>query len=204
MLRRGSFTGTQRKTNQLKQVVGAPKPASSRLRILSQGTSRCARHFFPLPLLLASSARRQTRERSLEDPRSGGLREKPRSGGTALRHGHGPGLELTMSDRILVTGATGLQGGAVARHLLKLGKPEVRCLTRRPHSEAAKTFKQLGAEVVKADLDDPASLKSVLRGCTGVFGVTDFWEAFLREYDQGVNLIDAASEAGVGHLVLST
>jgi hypothetical protein len=109
-----------------------------------------------------------------------------------------------MSDRILVTGATGLQGGAVARHLLKLGKPEVRCLTRRPDSEAAKTFKQLGAEVVKADLDDPASLKSVLRGCTGVFGVTDFWEAFLREYDQGVNLIDAASEAGVGHLVLST
>jgi len=109
-----------------------------------------------------------------------------------------------MSDRILVTGATGLQGGAVARHLLKLGKPEVRCLTRRPDSEAAKTFKQLGAEVVKADLDDPASLKSVLRGCTGVFGVTDFWEAFLREYDQGANLIDAASEAGVAHLVLST
>ena len=63
-----------------------------------------------------------------------------------------------MADRILVTGATGLQGGAVARHLLKLGKPEVRCLTRRPDSEAAKTFKQLGAEVVKADLDDPASL----------------------------------------------
>src|SRR5258708_4296226 len=109
-----------------------------------------------------------------------------------------------MSDRILVTGATGLQGGAVARHLLKLGKPEVRCLTRRPDSEAAKTLKQLGAEVVRADLDDPASLKSVLRDCTGVFGVTDFWEAFLREYDQGVNLIDAASEAGVGHLVLST
>src|SRR5258706_4758437 len=94
MLRRGSFTGTQRKTNQLKQVVGAPKPASSRLRILSQGTSRCARHFFPLPLLLASSARRQTGERSLEDPRNGGRREKPRSGGTALRHAHGPGLTL--------------------------------------------------------------------------------------------------------------
>ncbi len=102
-----------------------------------------------------------------------------------------------MSDRILVTGATGLQGGAVARHLLKLGKPEVRCLTRRPDSEAAKTLKQLGAEVVRADLDDPASLKSVLRDCTGVFSVTDFWEAFLREYDQGVNLIDAASEEGV-------
>jgi len=109
-----------------------------------------------------------------------------------------------MSDRILVTGATGLQGGAVARHLLKLGKPEVRCLTRRPDSEASKTFKQLGADVVKADFDDPASLKPVLKGCTGVFGVTNFWEAFLREYEQGANLIDAASEAGVAHLVLST
>ena len=86
-----------------------------------------------------------------------------------------------MADRILVTGATGLQGGAVARHLLKLGKAEVRCLTRHPDSEAAKTFKQLGADVVKADFDDPASLKPVLRGCTGVFGVTNFWEAFLRE-----------------------
>jgi uncharacterized protein YbjT (DUF2867 family) len=109
-----------------------------------------------------------------------------------------------MSDRILVTGATGLQGGAVARHLLKLGKPEVRCLTRRPDSEAAKTFKQLGADVVKGDFDDPASLKPVLKDCTGVFGVTNFWEAFLREYQQGANLIDAASEAGVAHLVLST
>ena len=109
-----------------------------------------------------------------------------------------------MADRILVTGATGLQGGAVARHLLKLGKFEVRCLTRRPDSEAAKTFKQLGADVVKADLDDPTSLKRVLRGCTGVFGVTNYWEAFQREYQQGVNLIDAASEAEVAHLVLST
>jgi uncharacterized protein YbjT (DUF2867 family) len=87
-----------------------------------------------------------------------------------------------MSDRILVTGATGLQGGAVARHLLKLGKPEVRCLTRRPDSEAAKTFKQLGAEVVKADLDDPASLKSVLRGNTyaalGFPGARDLADMF--------------------------
>jgi uncharacterized protein YbjT (DUF2867 family) len=109
-----------------------------------------------------------------------------------------------MAETILVTGATGLQGGGVARHLLKQGKPAVRCLTRCLDSEAAKTLKQLGADVVQADLDDPASLKSALNGCTGVFGVTNFWEAFLREYDQGVNLIDAAYEAGVEHLVLST
>src|SRR5258708_20818145 len=109
-----------------------------------------------------------------------------------------------MADRTLVTGGTGRQGGAVGRALLKLGKAEMRCLTRHPDSEAAKTFKQLGADVVKADFDDPASLNPVLRGCTGVFGVTNFWEAFLREYEQGANLIDAASEAGVAHLVLST
>src|SRR6266852_336668 len=112
--------------------------------------------------------------------------------------------EATMADTILVTGATGLQGGGVARCLLKQGKSAVRCLTRHPDSEAAKTLTQLGADVVQADLDDPASLKSALKGCTGVFGVTNFWEVFLREYDQGVNLIDVASEAGVEHLVLST
>jgi uncharacterized protein YbjT (DUF2867 family) len=109
-----------------------------------------------------------------------------------------------MHGTILVTGATGLQGGGVARHLLKQRKYRVRCLTRRPDSQAAKVLKQLGAEVVRADLDDPASLESALQGCTGVFGVTNFWEAFLREYDQGVNLIEAASEADVEHLVLST
>jgi uncharacterized protein YbjT (DUF2867 family) len=112
--------------------------------------------------------------------------------------------ELFMADRILVSGATGLQGGAVARHLLKRGKSEVCCLTRRPDSEAAKTFKQLGADVVKADFDDPSSVKLALRGCTAVFGVTNFWEAFQREYEQGINLIDAASDAEVAHLVLST
>jgi len=109
-----------------------------------------------------------------------------------------------MPEMILVVGATGLQGGGVARHLLKQDKYGVRCLTRRPDSQAAKALQQLGAEVVRADLDDPASLKSALQGCTGVFGVTNFWEAFLREYDQGVNLIDVASEAEVEHLVLST
>src|SRR5229473_6112383 len=110
MLRRGSFTGTQRKTNQLKQVVGAPKPASSRLRILSQGTSRCARHFFPLPLLLASSARRLTRERSLEDPRNGQRKavgfcrvSNPLRSKTLLSHGLAP-LKLTVSDSLKLSG----------------------------------------------------------------------------------------------------
>ena len=109
-----------------------------------------------------------------------------------------------MADTILVVGATGMQGGGVARHLLKRGIFEVRCMTRHADSEAARLLRQQGANLVQADLDDPVSLKPAIHGCTGVFGLTNFWEAHFREYDQGVNLIAAAAEAGVGHLVLST
>ena len=87
-----------------------------------------------------------------------------------------------MAGRILVTGQRPA-GGAVARHLFRQGW----CAASRDVLiRKRRNIKQLGADVVRAE-DDPASLKSVLRGCTGVFGVTDFWEAFLREYDQGVN-----------------
>jgi uncharacterized protein YbjT (DUF2867 family) len=108
-----------------------------------------------------------------------------------------------MTDTILVVGATGMQGGGVARHLLRGGTIKVRCMTRCPDSEAARLLQQQGAEVVQADLNDPASIRIAVQGCNGVFGVTDFWEASFREYDQGVTLINAAAEAGVGHLVLS-
>jgi uncharacterized protein YbjT (DUF2867 family) len=108
------------------------------------------------------------------------------------------------ADAILVVGASGMQGGAVARHLLKQGTFRVRCMTRRPDSEAARLLRLQGADVVQADLDNAASLRRAVHGCKCVFGVTNFWEAYLREYDQGVNLIDAAAQAGVGHLVLST
>jgi uncharacterized protein YbjT (DUF2867 family) len=109
-----------------------------------------------------------------------------------------------MADTILVVGATGKQGGGVARHLLTRGMFNVRCITRRSDSESAKVLKQLGADVLQADLDDRASISRVMHGCEGVFGVTNFWEAYLREYNHGVNLINAASNAGVAHLVLST
>jgi uncharacterized protein YbjT (DUF2867 family) len=77
-------------------------------------------------------------------------------------------------------------------------------MKRCADSKIARLLEQQGAEVVQADLDDPSSLRRAVQGCYGVFGVTDFWEAYFREYDQGVNLIDAAAEEGVGHLVLST
>lgn len=105
---------------------------------------------------------------------------------------------------ILVIGATGAQGGSVARHLLSSSDFSVRCLTRDPGSEKAQALARAGAEVFKGDLENPESLDAALKGCYGVFGVTNFWEHFDKEYQQGKNLVDAVERAGVEHFVFST
>ncbi len=105
---------------------------------------------------------------------------------------------------ILVTGATGAQGGSVAYYLKKAGRFNVRGLSRDPESKKAAGLKEEGVEVVKGDLDDVESLLKAMQGCYGVFGVTNFWEHFLKEAEQGKNLIDAAKESNIKHLVLST
>ena len=105
---------------------------------------------------------------------------------------------------VLVTGATGAQGGSVVRHLLRRGRFAVRALTRNPGGAAASELRELGAEVVRSDLSDFASLRDAIAGCYGVFGVTNFWEHFDGEYQQGLNLVDAVSDSGVGHFVFST
>ncbi len=105
---------------------------------------------------------------------------------------------------ILVTGATGTQGGAVARELLKRGYP-VRALTRNPEQPAATALAAQGAEVVQGNFDDPASLAAAMAGAWGVFAVTDFWEhGREREEQHGRALIDAAEQAGVGHFVYTS
>jgi len=105
---------------------------------------------------------------------------------------------------ILVTGATGAQGGGVARHLLDSGRFTVRCLTRNPDSEKAIALQEAGAQIVQGDLADLESLKSAMNGCYGVFGVTNFWEHFDKEYDQGKNLVDAVAASKIKHFVFST
>ncbi len=104
---------------------------------------------------------------------------------------------------ILVTGATGGQGGSVARFLLAAGFP-VRALTRSPDSDKAKALAEAGAQVVAGDLGDRASLDRALSGCDGVFGVTSFWEHFTAEEGHGTNLIEAVADAGVDFFVFST
>lgn len=105
---------------------------------------------------------------------------------------------------ILVLGATGAQGGSVANHLLARGTFGVRALTRNPDSENAAALKESGAEVVKGDLEEIGSIRAALEGCYGVFGVTNFWEHFGGEDEQGKNLVDAVADSDVEHFVYST
>jgi uncharacterized protein YbjT (DUF2867 family) len=106
--------------------------------------------------------------------------------------------------RILVVGATGAQGGSVARHLLRTGRYQVRALTRHPASNMAMALQRQGAEIITGDLADPAALRSALKNCDGVFGVTNYWEHGEAEFAHGRNLVDAITGSTVQHIVLST
>jgi uncharacterized protein YbjT (DUF2867 family) len=105
---------------------------------------------------------------------------------------------------VLVTGATGHQGGAVARELLGHGCT-VRAMTRKPEGEAAKALAKLGAEIVAGDLDDEASIRKALSGMWGTFAVQNTWEAGVEgEEAQGKRFAKAAREAGIQHYVYSS
>jgi uncharacterized protein YbjT (DUF2867 family) len=102
---------------------------------------------------------------------------------------------------IVVTGATGLQGGAVARHLLMDGW-HVRGLTRNPESKQARALRALGAEVVRGDMAEAASLRPVFEGAYGVYSVQNpFIGGPEAEVRQGKTVADVAKDVGVTHLV---
>src|SRR6516165_10445701 len=105
---------------------------------------------------------------------------------------------------VLVAGATGRQGGAVIRHMLR-NEWKLRALTRNPNAPAAQELTRQGVEVVQGDLEDPASLERAAGGVYGVYSVQDFWSVGARrEVEQGKNLAEAAQKAGVGHFVYSS
>jgi uncharacterized protein YbjT (DUF2867 family) len=110
----------------------------------------------------------------------------------------------TGEDVVLVTGATGRQGNAVARELLVRGH-KVKAMTRKPEGEGATALARLGAEVVRGDLDDAASLERALEGAWGVFAVQNTWEAGVeREEVQGKRIAEIARKKGVQHFVYSS
>jgi uncharacterized protein YbjT (DUF2867 family) len=106
----------------------------------------------------------------------------------------------TQGKTIVVTGATGNQGGATARHLLADGW-HVAALVRDDTTAAAAALAAAGAELVRGDLDDPASLETAVHGAYGVYSVQS---ANPNELAQGMNVVDAANAADVRHLVYSS
>ncbi len=115
---------------------------------------------------------------------------------------------MTAKKRIAIVGATGAQGGGLARSILAdpSGDFAVRALTRKADGAAARALAAAGAEVVVADLDDEASLARAFAGAHGAFCVTNFWEHCSpeRELAQAAAMARAAKAAGVQHVVWST
>jgi len=109
---------------------------------------------------------------------------------------------------IAVVGATGQQGGGLARAILDDpdGGFAVRALTRDPSSPAAAALAARGAEVVAANLDDEASLRAALEGAYGAYFVTSYWEYNdpAREQAQARAMANAAAAVGLRHVVWST
>jgi uncharacterized protein YbjT (DUF2867 family) len=109
---------------------------------------------------------------------------------------------------IAVMGATGAQGGGLARAILndKDGGFSVRAITRKIDSEKAKALAKQGAEVVAADLDDIESLKKAFKGAYGAYCVTNYWEIFSpeKEMTQAKALAEAAQYADLHHVIWST
>ena len=105
---------------------------------------------------------------------------------------------------VLVSGATGQQGGALARVLLERGH-SVRAFVRRPDSPEAEELERLGAELARGDFDEPSTLEEAARGTDALFIVATPFEAGTEaEARHGIAAADAAKAADVSHLVYSS
>jgi len=109
------------------------------------------------------------------------------------------------SDRfILVTGATGRQGGAVLQHLIRNNLP-VRALSRTPDSLSSQVLISKNIQVIKGDMDDPDSLVKAMKDCYAVFSIQNFFEYGAEfEIRYGKNMVDAAKRAGISHFVYNS
>ena len=105
---------------------------------------------------------------------------------------------------VLITGATGKQGGGVARALAG-STFRLRAMTRKPGSDAARELARQGIDIVEGDLDDAQSLQRAVAGAWGVFGVQNTWEAGVeKEEERGKRLATVAKDAGVRHYVYTS
>ena len=108
-----------------------------------------------------------------------------------------------MKGSVLVTGATGKQGGAVARVLLSNGH-RVRAMVRNVNSPPARELEHRGAEPFAADLDDVGSLERAAAGMDAVFAMSTPASGVEAETRQGIAIVNAAQAAGATHIVYSS
>ncbi|XP_035946875.2 nmrA-like family domain-containing protein 1 isoform X1 [Halichoerus grypus] len=132
---------------------------------------------------------------------------RPRASHRPLAFGTALPAPARMADKklVVVFGATGAQGGSVARTLLEDGTFRVRVVTRDPGQKAAKELRLQGAEVVRGDQDDEASMELALSGAHAAFIVTNYWENCSQEQEvkQGKLLADLAKRLGLHYVVYS-
>ena len=104
---------------------------------------------------------------------------------------------------ITIFGATGAQGGGLARAILndKNSEFSVRAVTRDPESDNALALAAMGAEIVEANIDDEASVQNAMTGAYGAFCVTFFWAHFSpeKEIAEARMMAEAAKKAGIKH-----
>ena len=109
---------------------------------------------------------------------------------------------------IVVFGATGAQGGGLARAILRdsQGGFAVRAITRHAEGDKARELARLGADLVSADIDDSESMKRAFEGAYGAYCVTFFWAHFSpeKEMAEARSMAEAAKAAGLKHLIWST
>ncbi|GET00871.1 NmrA-like family domain-containing protein 1 [Rhizophagus clarus] len=117
---------------------------------------------------------------------------------------------MSQKPLVVVTGATGAQGGSVANSLLATGRYRVRALSRNPDSDKAKALASKGAEVVKFDITVKEDIKSALSGADIAWLVTNFWDKSLVAVDFGEEerlgklFADIAKEEGINWLIYSS
>lgn len=104
---------------------------------------------------------------------------------------------------IVVTGATGKQGGAALRHL-KQRDFALRALVRDPEKPEARQLEGHGIELVRGGFDDQASVERALDGAYGAYSVQAWQGGAEAEVRQGVAFAQAANRQEVSHLVYSS
>ncbi|MEA3537167.1 NmrA/HSCARG family protein [Rhizobium sp. CC-YZS058] len=111
---------------------------------------------------------------------------------------------------ILVFGATGQQGGAVAKALIARGWA-VSALVRAPDHPKAQSLSRLGITLFVGDFSDPGSLASAMNGVYGVFSVQPssgqgavYSMTDEQEMLYGKRVADIANQKGVRHFVYTS